>query len=400
MVSQSLAADPAPLPREALELALAPFGSSRMLPREAYVDQSVFEWEQRHFFAGGWFCIGRVEDLSAAGDQIAVSIGRWSVLLIRGSDGKLRAFANACRHRGHELLPCGGPKVNRTLVVCPYHAWSYKLDGTLRKAPGFDNLDDFAGAEFGLPELPVEEWHGYVFVDGSGEAPPFARHVAGLDAIVAPYEPERLVTAGRHDYVVSANWKILNENYQECYHCPVIHPELCCVSPPASGDNYQSTGGAWLGGSMELRPGMTTMSLDGTGSGSRLRGLDEERRNIVLYMAVFPNLLVSLHPDYVMTHRLTPLGPDETRIECSWAFSPEDLESSRFDPSYAIDFWDITNRQDWAACESVQRGQSGPHHHPGPLSPAEDAVYQFVTMVARGYVGLPLAAEVKTAERL
>jgi Rieske 2Fe-2S family protein len=368
-----------------------------MLPRTAYVEQSVFEWEERHFFSGGWFCIGRAEDLGSAGDQVAETIGRSGVLLIRGNDGELRAFANTCRHRGHELLPCGGPKVNRTLVVCPYHAWSYKLDGTLRKAPGFDNLDGFESDEFGLTELPVAEWHGYIFLDASGEAGPFADHVGGLDAIVSPYEPERLVTAGRHDYVVAANWKILNENYQECYHCPVIHPELCSVSPPASGQNYPAAGGAWVGGYMQLRPGMTTMSLDGSGPASPLRGLDDEARNVVIYVAVFPNLLISLHPDYVMTHRLTPLGLAETRIECSWAFAPEDVARDHFDPSFAVDFWDITNRQDWSACESVQRGLSSPHHKPGPLSPDEDAVYQFVTMVARGYAGLPLAAGVRTS---
>lgn len=363
-----------------------------MLPREAYIDEAVLEWEMRHFFERGWFCVGRGEELSQPGDQRAETIGPSGILLVRDSDGALRAFANACRHRGHELLPCGAPAVNRTLVVCPYHAWSYKLDGSLRRAPGFNELDGFDLSEFGLPELRVEEWHGYVFVNPSGEAAPFAEHIAGFGEIIAPYEPERLVTCGRHEYVVSANWKGLNENYQECYHCPVIHPELCVVSPPFSGENYPAAGGAWLGGYMELKPGMETMSIDGKSRARPLRGLDEAARHVVVYVGVFPNVLISLHPDYVMTHRLTPLAPDKTRIECSWAFAPEDIGSPGFDPAYAVDFWDIVNRQDWAACESVQRGQSSPHHRPGPLSPDEDAVYQFETMVARGYAGLPLGA--------
>ncbi len=199
----------------------------------------------------------------------------------------------------------------------------------------------------------------------------------------------RLELAGRHDYDARANWKILSENYHECYHCPTIHPELCKVSPPKSGENY-TLPGPWVGGWMELRDGVATMSLDGRSDGVVLRRLDETGQRTVIYVHIFPNVLLSLHPDYVMVHRLVPLAADLTRIECTWAFAPESLQQPGFDPGYAIDFWDITNRQDWHACESVQRGLSSPHAVPGPLSPAEDAVYQFVTMVARGYLGEPV----------
>jgi Rieske 2Fe-2S family protein len=200
---------------------------------------------------------------------------------------------------------------------------------------------------------------------------------------------ERLVVAGQHDYETTANWKILTENYHECYHCPTIHPELCKVSPPKSGENY-SAPGIWVGGTMDLREGMATMSLDGASHGAPLRGLDARGLRTVIYVALFPNVLLSLHPDYVMVHRLVPLAADRTHIECTWAFAPESLARQDFDPAYAIEFWDITNRQDWHACESVQRGMSSPHAVPGPLSPEEDAVYQFVTMVARGYRGQPV----------
>ena len=192
-----------------------------------------------------------------------------------------------------------------------------------------------------------------------------------------------------HDYVVEANWKIVIENYQECYHCAAIHPELCVVSPPRGGENYRPVdAGAWVGGWMALRDDADTMSLDGRSSGTALRGLDARARREVLYLVLFPNVLLSLHPDYVMSHILTPLGPERTRVHCNWSFSPEDLERPGFDPAFAVDFWDITNRQDWAACESVQRGVSSEHWVPGPLAPDEDGLYQFVTMVARGYQGL------------
>ncbi|HEY0718372.1 MAG TPA: aromatic ring-hydroxylating dioxygenase subunit alpha [Streptosporangiaceae bacterium] len=384
-------AEPAPLSAAAVAEAVRPFGQSRMLPREAYVDPAVFAWEQRHFFGGGWLCVGRSDQLPHPGDQRAQDAGPGSVPLVRGNDGTLRAFANTCRHRGHELLPCG-PTVNGRAIVCPYHSWAYTLHGELRVAGGFRHQPG-TDTDWGLAELPVTEWHGLIFLDGSGTAAPLAEAGTGalgtLEGIVAPYEPERLVVAGRHEYETAANWKILTENYHECYHCPAIHPELCRVSPPRSGRNYTAAG-AWLGGTMDLRDGMDTMSLDGRSGGVPLRGLDAKGLRTVSYVNVFPNVLISGHPDYVMVHRLMPLAVDRTRIECTWAFAPEALERPGFDPGYAVNFWDITNRQDWAACESVQRGLSSPHASPGPLSPAEDAVYLFVSMVGRGYQGQPV----------
>jgi phenylpropionate dioxygenase-like ring-hydroxylating dioxygenase large terminal subunit len=387
MVSQT-ARPPAPVDQAALTASLAPFGQSRMLPRTAYVDPAVFEWEQRHFFGGGWMCVGRSDQVAEPGGQRAEAVGEGGVLLVRDEHGVLRAFANTCRHRGHELLPCG-TATQQKVIICPYHSWTYGLDGGLRAAAGFKNQPGFVARLWGLNELPVAEWHGLVFVDGSATAPPLADSLATLDDVVARYELERLVVAGQHDYETTANWKILTENYHECYHCPVIHPELCRVSPPRSGENYPA-GGMWVGGWMDLRDGMATMSLDGASHGAALRGLDAKGLRTVLYVNIFPNVLLSLHPDYVMVHRLVPLAADRTRIECTWAFAPESLARPGFDPGYAVEFWDITNRQDWHACESVQRGLSSPHAVPGPLSSEEDAVYQFVTMVARGYQGEPV----------
>jgi Rieske 2Fe-2S family protein len=382
----------APLPAEGLHAALRPFGQSRLLPRPAYVEQSLFEWEQRHFFRDGWMCVARSEDVADVADQRAESVGNAGVFLVRAEDGRLRGFANACRHRGHELLPCGESR-NLHIVVCPYHSWSYHLDGSLRGAPRFDTWEDFEPGDNGLVELPTEEWHGLVFVNTSRGAPPLENYFSGLEPFVAAHEPERLRVGARHDYVVAANWKIVIENYQECYHCGMIHPQLCKVSPPGSGENYVvADAGAWVGGWMALRDEAETMALTGKSGGTRLRGLDARARREVAYLVLFPNVLLSLHPDYVMTHVLTPLGPDRTRVRCSWSFSPEDLQRPGFDPSYAVDFWDLTNRQDWSACESVQRGLASEHWMPGQLAPEEDGVYQFVTMVARGYQGLALRA--------
>src|SRR5680860_1497608 len=325
-----------------LEASLRPFGESTMLPAAAYTSAEVFAWEQRHLFAGTWTCVGLARDQSTTTRSI----------------------------------------------VCPYHGWNYRLDGSLRVAPEFRHAPGFQAEEHHLVELPVAVWHGWLFVHAErgieeGPVTSFAEHVGGLDEVVAPYSPASLVLGDRHTYTVNANWKVLTENYHECYHCPQIHPELCKVTPPASGENYDLPG-AWVGGSMDLREGMATMSVTGETSGPALPGVGPGR---VEYVGLFPNLLISPHPDYVMTHRLVPQAPDRTWVECSWYFLPS---NPPVDPAYAVEFWDLTNQQDWSACESVQRGLASPHFQPGPLSPSEDAVHQFVTMVGHGYRGQPL----------
>jgi glycine betaine catabolism A len=379
MVTQDTAAyPPAPLEIGALREVLRPFRESRMLPPGAYIDPAVFEWERRHVFGGGWACAGRAAQLPAPGDQVAVPGG---VLLVRGADGAARAFANTCRHRGHELLSAGAA-AHAKAIVCPYHSWTYALDGRLRGAPGYRDAD---AARWSLTELPTVEWHGLIFADMSGGAAG-SLPLTGLDPLISPYEAARTVVAATHTYDAAANWKVLTENYHECYHCPTIHPELCRVSPPRSGENYAASG-SWIGGWMSLRDDAETMSLDGRSGGVPLRGLSGPALRTVIYVAIFPNVLLSLHPDYVMTHILRPVAADRTVIECSWAFAPEAIERPDFDPAYAVDFWDRTNRQDWAACESVQRGLASPFASAGPLAPDEDAVYSFVTTMARVYLG-------------
>jgi Rieske 2Fe-2S family protein len=382
MVSQDFS--PAPVDTDALAAALRPFGQSRMLPPVAYTSAEVFGWERRNFFGGGWTCVGHASQLPRPGSQAAVDTGAGGVLLTRGEDGVVRAFANTCRHRGHELLPCGSAASGKS-IVCPYHSWAYSLSGELRGAPGYREIPGFDVNDWPLAALPAREWHGLVFVDGSGGlAGPLP--LAQLEPLVAPYEPERLVVAATHSYDAAANWKILTENYHECYHCSTIHPELCSVSPPHSGENYP-VAGSWIGGWMDLRDGAATMSLDGHSDGVPLRGLSSDGLRTVAYVGIFPNVLLSLHPDYVMTHILVPESAGRTRVSCSWAFAPEAAGAAGFDPSYAADFWDLTNRQDWAACESVQRGLASPFAAAGPLAPEEDAIYSFVTTVARGYQG-------------
>jgi Rieske 2Fe-2S family protein len=374
---------PAPLDPNAVRLALDPFGASRMLPKQAYVDPAVLAWEGALLFPG-CVCVCRGVTVATPRSSAAYALGDGGVFVTRGADGTLRAFENACRHRGHELLPCGGTGEGKA-VVCPYHAWTYDHDGSLIAVPRDDKTAAVDKSQFSLFSMPVVDWHGWLFVDPSREAGGFSEHIGELEAVVAPYDGERLVTAEVHEYDVAANWKTIVENYQECYHCSMIHPELCRVSPPHSGENLDREGN-WVGGWMALREGAETMSLDGHSNGVAMAQLSDEEQHTVMYVAVLPNLLLSLHPDYVMTHLLVPVDVDKTRITCSWAFPADVVARPGFDPAYAVDFWDITNRQDWSACESVTRGMRTPSWVAGPLASDEDGVYQFVTAIARRYL--------------
>ncbi len=381
----------APIDPASLERVLQPIERARTLPGTAYASPDVFAWEQRHFVQGSWLCLGRATDLAAPGDQRAVRIGSLSILLVRGDDGELRGFHNVCRHRGHELLEPGGARHARG-VKCPYHAWVYDLDGDCRATPRYGKEagsapGGFDRGEFGLVPASVAQWRGWVFANVSGDAGSIEDHVGNLDAVVADYGPERLVVAASHEYEIAANWKIVVENYNECYHCSSIHPELCTVTPPESGGSYDlPPSGVWVGGPMLLREHAATMSLTGESLGVPIPGLPEHRRREVGYVALLPNLLLSLHPDYLMTHRLVPLAHDRTWIECAWLFPPEAFDRPGFSPAYAADFWDITNREDWSACESVQRNSASPGFRQGPFSPWEEDVSAAMSLVARGYL--------------
>ncbi len=380
----------APLDPALLDRVLQPLDRARTLPGEAYVSPAVFDWEQRNLLHGSWCCLGRAADLAEPGDQRAVRVGSTGILLVRGDDGTLRGFFNACRHRGHELVEPGGAR-NARGIKCPYHSWVYGLSGDCRATPRFADPADPARSgpdrgELGLVPVRVAVWHGWVFANVSADAPPLAEHVGNLAGVVADYRPEDLVPAASREYEIAANWKIVVENYLECYHCASIHPELCRVTPPESDRLYpQAPTGVWVGGPMDLREHAVTMSLTGASLGVPIGTVPEARRREVGYAALLPNLLVGLHPDYVMAHRLVPLAPDRTWIECAWYFPAEAFGRPGFDPDYAAEFWDITNREDWRACESVQRNAASPGFRQGPFSPWEADVWREMTMMARGY---------------
>jgi Rieske 2Fe-2S family protein len=250
-----------------------------------------------------------------------------------------------------------------------------------------------------LTTIAVEDWLGWLFIDPSGSNGTVADTFGNLSGHLAPYEPARLIRAQRHSYEVAANWKLIVENYHECYHCSSIHPALCEVTPTDSGRDFRPTG-LWCGGTMTLKDHAVTMSMTGASGGSFFPGLTNEQLREVLYIGLWPNLLISAHPDYVMTHRIDALGPERTFVECDWYFTPESMAVDGFDPAYAVDFWDLTNREDWTACERVQRGTHNRGFAPGPLSPWESTLHQVLAMVGQAYSGERVTPPVAPEDRL
>jgi Rieske 2Fe-2S family protein len=367
-----------------LERTCLPLEQATMLPRAAFTDADVLAWELESVFQGGWVFAAHAGRLAERGDFVSVEIGGESVVLVAGDDGRPRAFANTCRHRGARLVDQPEGRLGR--LQCPYHAWSYGFDGSLRNAPFTDELEGFDRSCFGLHAVRTAVIEGLVFIDVSGEAPPVEEHVGDLAPLLARYRVGELRRAERIAYDVAANWKAIGENYSECLHCPGVHPELNRLSHYLSGDEVSGEG-AWCGGSMTLRDGAETMAVDG-GHSTRppIDGLAGEDLRTVLYFLLFPNLLVSLHPDYVMLHTLWPRAAGRTDVICEWLFEPATIDRAGFDPSDAVAFWDQVNREDWQVCELTQRGMSSRHFRPGRYTTQEGDVHEFDVMVAERYL--------------
>ncbi|MGB9737636.1 aromatic ring-hydroxylating oxygenase subunit alpha [Chloroflexus sp.] len=343
------------------------------LPGYYFSSTDIFIREQDRIFARTWVCVGRSEDVATAGAYRLIEVAGESLILLRDQTGQLHAHCNVCRHRGARLCTELQGKLGET-IVCPYHAWTYRLDGTLATARYMQDAPGFRCEEWPLLSAAVAEWDGFVFVSLAEQPVAFERAFAPLIGKFQAWDSERLRCGAQIVYEVAANWKLIIANYSECYHCPLIHPELVAVSPWQSGRN-DLTSGPFLGGYMDLKH--ESMTLDGHTRRPPLPGLNAEDRRRVYYYSIFPNLLLSLHPDYVMAHRLIPQRPDATTIVCSWYFAPEVMATPDFDPSDAVEFWDRTNRQDWRVCELSQQGVSSRAYRPGPYAQSEGLLWQF-----------------------
>jgi glycine betaine catabolism A len=349
------------------------------LPAAYYVDADYFAREMSRLFGRMWICAGRLEQVERPGQFFLREILGESLIVTRASSGRVHVFYNVCRHRGTRL--CIEPEgLFAGSIQCPYHAWTYDLEGRLIGAPHMEEVPHFRKGDYPLREAHADVWDGHIFINLSSAPEPLAVQLADLPSKFKPWRMADLRLGHRIVYDVRANWKLLIQNYNECLHCPNLHPALNQLSHYLSGENepLQAT---YMGGRMDLRPGVATLSMDGSCPRAFLPGLSAEDVRRVYYYAIFPNMLLSLHPDYMLVHTLWPIAPDRTINICEWHFHPETLATPGFNGSDAIEFWDITNRQDWHVCELSQAGISSRAYTPGPYSNREDLLYAFDRMI-------------------
>jgi len=351
-----------------------PFEAARTLPAAFYISDEVFRLEQAELFGRMWLCIGREADIPKPGDFFTHEVGDERILVLRGGDGTVRGFFNVCRHRGTRLVDePRGEGLER--LRCPYHAWTYALDGRLTHAPRMPA--NFAKAEFSLVQARLGFFWGFIFVNLDEAAEPLERYLADLPDLTR-YRMGELRCGKRVEYEVEANWKFMCENYSECYHCPGVHPQLFRISDYLEpGARVLEGGACFNGGAMALRDGFATMSMSGRSQLPQIPGLSADDHRKVLYYLVYPNLLLSPHPDYVLTHTIWPLAPTRSRVVCEWLFTREAVTMEGFDPVDMVEFWDVTNRQDWGLCERAEAGALSRGYRPGPYQPSEDCVYTF-----------------------
>jgi Rieske 2Fe-2S family protein len=341
----------------------------RTLPNRYYTAAEIYAEERVRVFGQRWVCAGRAAELPEAGDYLLCPIAGESVIVVRGADGAPRAFYNVCRHRGTRLCELPRGHFSET-IQCPYHAWTYTIDGQLIGAPHMQEVVGFDKRDYPLHPVALAEWEGFVFVNLASEPEPFAQAFAPLAGRFSRFNLPALRAARRIDYDVAANWKLIFQNYSECLHCPVIHPGLAKLTPYTSGENDLFEG-PFLGGYMVITKEGGSLTMSGRACGVPVGRLPAEDLHRVYFYSIFPNLLVSLHPDYVMFHTLWPDGPSRTRISCEWLFHPDSFSAPGFDADDAVRFWDETNRQDWHICEQSHAGIASRAYVPGPYSPRE-----------------------------
>ena len=343
---------------------------ARTMPREYYTSPEILAEETERIFARTWTCVGRASAIAQPGEFIVRNVAGESLIIVRGRDGVIRALFNVCRHRGTQLCREASGRFSET-IQCPYHAWTYATDGRLLGAPHMQDVPGFDKREHPLHAAAVAEWEGFVFVNVGLDPQPFAEWFAPMLRRLERFDLSQLKVGHRVTYDVKANWKLVFQNYSECLHCPMIHPELTVVLPYQSGAN-DLTAGPFLGGYMEITAPHESATLSGRACGRVLsESLGPNDRRRAYYYTLMPNLLLSIHPDYVNYYLVRPVAVDRTIVESEWMFHPANEGNPAFNPDDAIRFWDVTNRQDWDIVEQSQLGISSRRYAPGPYSPRE-----------------------------
>jgi glycine betaine catabolism A len=350
------------------------------LPGLSYTDPELFRQEQERIFEARWVAAVRSADLDGPGTFRTLDVGRENVIVVRGRDGLLRAFLNVCRHRGARVcMERSG--VARRNIQCGYHAWTYGLDGKLVAAPNLNKMPDVDRGEYGLVPVPLREWLGYAWVCVADEPPSFEDTVIGaVDErlggadVIAGWDIGNLEVGRRISYDVGANWKLIIENFMECYHCATIHPELTEVLPEFA-DGFAAQ--YFVGHGAEFAEEAQGFTVDGSAGVTVIPGVVAGHDRKYYAITVNPQVFINLVPDHVIFHRMYPVGPDRTVVECDWLYLPEVVRSGQ-DLDRSVELFHRVNQQDFDACERCQLAASSKAYaQGGVLVPSEHHIGAF-----------------------
>jgi glycine betaine catabolism A len=374
------------------------------LPASWYSDPAHYQRELEAFWYDRWIVVAREEELPDPDDYRVVQVGTQSIVILRDEHGGLRAFHNTCRHRGSILCTQNEGHFGNSRIVCPYHAWTYDLAGRLIATPRRMETPDFNADDFPLHAVAVRSWGGFVFIHlgagGSADEASFAEVIGDSEARFKRYDFAALRIGKRIIYDIQANWKLLAENFAECFHCPPVHPELCSIVTA-----YQEAGAWGLQPGPQTRPeykdGAATLTMDGSARLPPFSGLNAgERQTLYIADMVLPSLFLNVHPDYVNAHMMVPTGPQSVRIVYDWLFEARHLPMAADDLEHYVTLWDITNRQDAQNCEWQQQGLQSRAFTHGVYVPQEYESHRFAQWVRAGLAGAastqPVSPRVET----
>ena len=348
------------------------------LPSEAYLDANWFAEEERRIWRRNWIYAGRLNDLPP-GTMRRIAVAGQNLILCRDAGGRVTAFHNTCRHRGAELCAEAERPLGR-LITCPYHAWAYDTSGRLISTAYGTPTRDFDKADHGLFRVHVRDWNGFLYIC-LADTPPALAPDLGLQAL-DNWPMRELVTGHRLETEVACNWKIFWENYNECLHCPGIHPELCDMVPVyAKGVMAANEAPGWSPEAPPapvLKDGARSWTMTGAPCGPEFPALtQQERANGFNFVTLYPTMFVVAHVDYVRAVSLTPLSAGRTRLVAEWLFTPETLAQPGFDAEGVAAFATLVLKQDAEACEMNQRGLASDRYRCGRLMPQEFDIARF-----------------------
>jgi Rieske 2Fe-2S family protein len=353
------------------------------LPSAWYYDPDHYRRELRAIWYRDWVAVGRSEDVPRSGDYFVAEIGEQRIFVTRGTDGAIRAFHDTCRHRGSSLCSGARGRFANGRIVCPYHAWTYDLNGALVATPVRIDVPDFSLADYPLYSVPVDQWGGFVFISLAETPGDFLAYLGTDAAVLGQWPLESMVSVRRETKQLACNWKIYWENYSECYHCPLLHPELCRIVPvyrhgvldhsdaPSSGEPLDDP-------RPRVGPGYHTWTLDGQSNLPPIEGPDQSTRALGMAFATFTaNMFVVGHPDYVRSVRMLPRGPETLELTVDWLLPLGGAERFADDLGHLFELGQRVIAQDAEACERNQRGLKSLRHAHGVLVPQEQSVWEF-----------------------